>query len=861
MTLIRTPDQRLRVFVSSTMNELADARAAAKRAIERLHLTPVLFELGARPYPPRDLYLAYLRQSDVFIGIYGERYGWIAPGQQVSGLEDEYLAASDKPKLVYVQSPAPDRDPRLTEMIERVGRSGLSYRTFGHARELVGLIGADLALLLSERFAAASAPPDAAAATGGIGSRETAIRVRDDGGSLRVANRFIGRRQELGALRELLADPATRLVTLVGPGGIGKTRLAMETVAEVAPDYEAVATAALDQLSSAPLVPPAIATALGVPETAGVSLLDSVATYIGSHRILLVLDSFEHVIDAAPLVAQIVARTTRLTVLATSREPLHLTGERVFEVPPLGLPTWSDSVHAAEQADSVQLFVDRAVAAGADLRLDAAEVRTIAEICRRLDGLPLAIELAASRARMLELDDLMRRLDTSLTTLTGGARDLPARQRTLNSAIGWSYDLLDEAERTLFGRLGVFAGSFALDAAEATCADDGVPSVFDGISSLVDKALLRPDHSQQGQPRFDMLQVVREYATERLAAAGERDRVRRLHADFYRRQVVEAGAKLRSGAMRPVVEQYVADQGNCRAAVEWFLDTGDGDSAAQMGLAMWPLWFTQGLLAEGREAMERTLEPGLALSDDNRANARLVLGMMAFGRGDYERAAAALQPAYDRFVERGDERGVATASVPLGVMAGVSSSGDSAEALRTAVDGFRRLDDRWGLMFALLALGTALVTGHREPDAIAPLEEGAHIARQIQDDVLLSNALIGLGWAYLGQRDVSAAGRQLGEALERAVTFGSRETIARALDALAALAEQNGDANRGATLFGAADSMRGTLGADVWAIDRASHDETAQRLRSRLGDGPYERLAGRGASLALDEIVELASRR
>jgi predicted ATPase len=861
MTSIRTPDQRLRVFVSSTMNELADARVAARRAIERMHLTPVLFELGARPYPPRDLYLAYLRQSDVFIGIYGEQYGWIAPGQQLSGLEDEYLAASDKPKLVYVQSPAPGRDPRLTEMIRRVAQSGLSYRTFSHARELAGLIGADLALLLSERFAAASEPSDAAVVTGVAAPGDTAVRVPDISGRLAAANRFIGRRRELGELRELLAEPENRLVTLVGPGGIGKTRLAMETVAAVAPDYEAVATAELDQLSSAPLVPPAIAAALGVPETAGPSPLDSIVGHIGAHRILLVLDSFEHVIDVAPLVAQLVARTTRLTVLVTSREPLHLTGERVFEVPPLVLPTWSDSTQTAEHADSVQLFVDRAVAAGAHLRLDAAEVRTIVEICRRLDGLPLAIELAASRARMLELDDLLRRLDSSLATLTGGARDLPVRQQALNSAIGWSYDLLDGTDRTLFGRLGVFAGSFALDAAEAICADDNVPAVFDGISSLVDKALLRPDHSLQGQPRFGMLRVVREYATERLAAAGEGNRLRRLHADFYRRLVGDAAARLRTGVMRPVVEQYVADQANCRAAVHWYLDMGDGDSAAQMGLAMWPLSFTQGLFTEGREAMERALGPGLALTDDNRANVRLVLGMMAFGRGDYDRAAAALQPAYDWFVEHGDEHGAATASVPLGVITAARGRGGGEDALHRAVDAFRRLEDRWGLLFSLLALGSVLVAAHHERAAIAPLDEGARIARQIRDDVLLSNALISLGQANLGRGEVSAAGRQLSEALERAVTFGSRETIARALDALAALAEQTGDANRGATLFGAAAGLRGALGADVWGIDRTSHDETAQRLRSRLGDGPYDQLVGRGAALALDEVVEVASGR
>jgi predicted ATPase len=869
VTGIRTPDQRLRVFVSSTMNELADARVAARRAIERLHLTPVMFELGARPYPPRDLYLAYLAQSDVFVAIYGESYGTVEPGRTVSGLEDEYLAASGKPQLVYVQRPAPHRESRLAEMLERVARSGVFYRTFTHPKELVALIGNDLALLLSERFDAAG--PAAAAAhrdagTGSVGTDgvkrtapEPAVRVRDDLRRLGATNRFIGRRREVTALRALSTDPQTRLVTLVGPGGIGKTRLALEIVASVAPEFEAVATVELDQLASARLVPPAIADALGVPETPGLSLLDAVVGSVRSHRILLVLDSFEHVVDVAPMIAELVARTSRLTVLVTSREPLHLTGEHVFEVPPLGVPEWSDSADAAQRSDAVQLFADRAAAAGAQLRLDATEVRTISEICRRLDGLPLAIELAAPRTRLLELDDLLRRLDRSLDTLSAGARDLPSRQRTLNSTIAWSYDLLDEPDRILFTRLGVFAGSFGLDAAETICSDDPA-SVFDGISSLVDKALLRPDHSVHGQPRFTMLQVVREFATARLEDAGEADRLRRRHAEFFRRLILDVGAAIAGNPkIRPLVQRCVADQDNCRVALRWFLAAGDADSAVRMGLGIWPLLFTQGLATDVQEAMERALVSGPALTDDNRANARLVLGMLAFLHADYDRAAEVLPPAHERFVERGDERGTATASVALGVMAVRVNPDDGERQLRGAVDTFRRLDDRWWLMFALLAFGSALVAVHRENDAMAPLEEGERGAREMQDDVLVSNGLIGLGWARLRQGEFAVADRQLREALDRAVTFGSREIIPRALGALAALAERSGDTERAATLFGAAEGVRGTLGAEVWGIDQEAHAQTAEGLRTRLGEEPYRRLTARGASLALDDVIELAS--
>jgi predicted ATPase len=806
-----------------------------------------MFELGARPYPPRDLYLAYLNQSDVFVAIYGESYGTVEPGRAVSGLEDEFLAADGKPQLMYVQHPAPDREPRLAEMLERVARSGVSYRTFAHPDELVALIGGDLALLLSERFNPAGQAPE----------EEPKQTPHDDLHRLTTTNRFIGRRHELETLRALATDPQTRLVTLVGPGGIGKTRLAVELVASVAPTFESVATVDLDQLSSAEQVPPAVAAALGVPNTPGVSLGDAIAGSVDAHRILLLLDSFEHVIDVAPMVADLVARTSRLTVLATSREPLHLSGENVFEVPPLGVPEWSDSTDDAQRSDAVQLFAARAAAAGVHLRLDAAEVQTISKICRRLDGLPLAIELAAPRTRMLELEDLMRRLDSSLDMLSPGARDLPSRQRTLHSTIAWSYDLLDEPDRVLFNRLGVFAGSFRLEAAETIC---GAP-VFDGLASLVDKALLRPDHSVHGEPRFAMLEVVHEFATGRLESAGEAGRLRQQHATYFRQLTLDIGAAVAgSPKVRPLVQQCVADHDNLRAAVRWFIDEDDFDSAVRMGMAIWPVLFTQGLAADFEDAMARVVTSGAALSDDERANARLVLGMTAFLRANYDRAAEVLPPAYDRFVERGDERAAATAAVGLALM-GVAADPDGSERqLVGAVDTFRRLSEPWWLMFALCALGSARVTMRHERDAIAPLEEGGRLAAQLEDDVLTSNGLIALGRAHLRLGDAAAAGRELDQALDRAVTFGSRETIPRALEGLAAVAEETGDTDRAATLFGAALGVRGTIGSDVWGIDQPAHAEIADRLRSRLGDEPYRRLTARGASLALDDVLELAAR-
>jgi predicted ATPase len=848
MTAIRTPDQRLRVFVSSTMKELAAERTAARAAIEELRLIPVMFELGARPYPPRDLYLAYLQQSDVFVGIYGQQYGWIAPGQEISGLEDEYIAASGKPKLVYVQSAAPQRDSRLVEMLRRIQSDGLSYRTFARADELSSLIADDLAVLLSERFDQVSESGDS-----GSWPRRWHLPV--------PVSRFVGRNRELQQLRDLVTDSAVRLVTLVGPGGIGKTRLALEVAAAAAKrDFDGVAMVQLEEVSSADLVTSVIASSLGVPETSTRPLLDTLIEFLGSRPVLLVVDNFEHVMAGTTILAELLKHATHLTLLVTSRERLRLSGERVFDVPPLMLPDEHVHGEAARQSDSVQLFVDRARAAGAQLDLGEDRLNAIVQICRRLEGLPLSIELAAARARMLGPDELLRRLERRLVILTGGPHDLPARQQALRSTITWSYDLLDDHDKRLFARLGVFAAGFSLQAAEAVCADEAVPDVLDGLASLVDKSLVRTENPLHGRPRFTMLQIVREFAAEKREMAGELDRLRDSHADFFEQRAIADAAGVRRGEAKKVIEQYLADQANVRVAIAWMLKRKMNGRVARVGLAMWPVWWIRSLFIEGIEAMEHVLADEQSLTEQDRPHAWLVLGLLAFGQGDYDRAAPSLRLAADLYGDLGDRLGSATATVPLGVISAVRSRNDGEDMSERAVADFRALDDRWGLTFALFCLGGTLVLHGRYADAVAPLKESVELARGIQTDVLLSNALINLGWAYLGLRDTAAAGRVLTEALAAGIELDNRESVARALEALAAAAEVRDDTEHGATLFGAAEGVRRSIGVPVWMTDRTSHEQTHDRLRARLGDLTYNAAVARGAALGVAEILEATSR-
>ena len=459
---------------------------------------------------------------------------------------------------------------------------------------------------------------------------------------------------------------------------------------------------------------------------------------------------------------------------------------------------------------------------------------------------------------MVGPEELLRRLDRRLSFLTGGPRDLPLRQQTLRSTIAWSHDLLDDSERRLFARLGVFAAGFSLEAAETVCADDAAPAVLDGIASLVDKSLLRTEDPLHGQPRFTMLQVVRDFALEQLDALGETERLRRAHADYYQGVIIAAEPMLRRDP-GPVIEQYRADLPNIRAALRWSLEVKEGGRVARMAIAMWPFLWIAGLLSESVEVVQQALVDETALSAAERAHARLGLGMLAFGQGDYERAAPALETAIDLYTQLGDVRHVATALVPLGVIRAVWDPNGGEDLLAQAADTFRELDDQWGLAFASLNLGGALLLHHRYADAIPHLEESLQHARAVNAEVFLSNALINLGWVHHWLGDLEAARARLREAVKHAAVPDNRESLGRALEALAAVAVTAGDPELAATLFGAADGVRRSIGAGVWMTDRASHEQTAAQLRTQLGDTAYTAAADRGRNLTVDQVLELIS--
>ena len=591
--VIRTPDQRLRVFVSSTLQELAAERQAVRDAVTRLRLVPVMFELGARPHPPRQVYRSYLAQSQVFVGVYWQSYGWVAPGEQVSGLEDEYLLAAELPRLIYVKSPAAERESRLAEMLTRIRDAGdVSYQRFSAAAELQRLVENDLAVLLSERFERAPARDGAA-----------------DGASLAgavpvPATPLVGRDDDVAAVGDLVRAEGVRLVTLTGPGGVGKSRLAVEVAQRVGAGFaDGVRFVALGSVRAAELVTAAIAAALGL-STSGGALITDLKSYLRARRLVLVLDNFEQVMGAAPLVAELLGAAPGVVALVTSRMVLRLSGEHEFPVPPLPVPPVGAGGDAAEvqRCASVRLFVQRAQAASADFELTSGNAGAVAEICRRLDGLPLAIELAAARVRLLPPQALLARLDDKIGLLTGGARDLPERQRTLRNTLDWSFGLLSAREQALFARLGVFAGTFDLPAAEAVGAagpaDPGrAGHVMDTLGSLVDSSLVQPQ-TRDGEPHFGLLQTIREYALERLRDGADWREAHDRHAAYFRALAEPAPAELQGPGQLAWLDRLETEHGNLGAAMSWLVEQDQLEPAIQLSWATWRFWWLRGYAEE-----------------------------------------------------------------------------------------------------------------------------------------------------------------------------------------------------------------------------------------------------------------------
>jgi predicted ATPase len=839
--MIRTPDQRVRVFVSSTLDELAPERVAVRRAIEQLHLTPVMFELGARPHPPRELYRAYLAQSHIFVGIYWQRYGWVAPDESVSGLEDEYVLSAGTPRLLYLKSPAPNREGRLSELVERMkSEDSASYRQFETPAELARLVQDDLAILLSERFEATS--PQAVAA------RATEQRARSLSSAPLPLTTTVGRDRDIAAVVELVHG-GTRLLTLSGAGGIGKSRLALEVAQrlgdEFGPDLHYVS---VEAVTSPELLVRTIADRLQMRLEGTRDPLDALVEYLRGRRSLLLLDNFEQVVDAAAQVAALLDRCPWLQVLVTSRQVLRLQAEREYPVAPLDVAAEQTAAAQvlAQVPSAVQLFVQRAQAAQPGFALTSANAAVVAELCRRLDGLPLAIELAAARIRLLSPEALLERVEGRLDLLASGGPDLPARQRTLRATLDWSHQLLASSEQGLFARLSVFAGGATLEAIEAVCRDDEGPELLDGLSSLLEKSLLTSSAADEavGPPRLRMLQTVRDYARERLAERDETTRFGDRHLDWFLRASEPANVLHHPDAYAywPVIE---SDTDNFRAAVRWALERRALHPLAVLSWNLWPWYWQSGRLLEARGWLDEAVAlVGPDTDPQDAARLWLWAGTARFQTGDLAGAEPMVARATSTFRELGDEVDAAAAQIMhAGVLVGSARPHEVDDELDGALKVMRAHGIDWGVGYAAFAQASLAELRGDVAGARIAQEEALAAANRIDLEPLQALAQLQLALLDLAQGALDQTRRRLAAAAATLERIHYLEGTGYALDAAAALAVAERRVETAAAALGAADEIRERLRMPIWPPLRPLHDSLVAACSghqpSDLGSDPW----------------------
>jgi predicted ATPase/class 3 adenylate cyclase len=1080
--MILTPDQRVRVFISSTLGELAEERAAAGRAIARLHLVPVWYESGARPHPPRSMYRAYLAQSQVFVGIYWQRYGWVAPGMEISGLEDEYRLAAGKPMLLYLKRPAPDQELRMTAFLDSIRVAGtVSYRVFATPRELERLLADDLAVLLSESFEGAALStqasparpgepgeadlpagtvtflltdiegstrlwetvpdamtgalerhnrlltevieghggvvvtsrgegdsffavfPSAVAAVEAAGACQlrlgeepwpegAVLRVRmglhtgeaqargsnridhapinrcarvkgaAHGGQVLVtkttrdlvggrlgggfglkrlgefrlrdlaepeliyqlthaqlladfpplktihvgniplqATSFVGRAEELHAAAQALAQ--SRLVTLTGVGGVGKTRLSVEVASQAVGEYpDGCWFCDLGPARDGDTVLRIVAASVGAALRPGISLEASITEHCQARQMLVVLDNCEQVLEPAAQIAGTLLRECRgVRILATSRQALDVGGEQVFAVGTLSVPEPAMTAERIAMSDAVRLFADRAAAVQRGFQLDSVSAQAAAEITRRLDGIPLAIELAAARVAVLPVLQIAALLDERFQLLTGGRRTSPERHQTLRATIDWSYGLLTDEERRVFDCLAVFPGSFDLDALAAVMGAEAGPwEVLDTVAALVLKSMVIPDQIHGPEARYRLLETLRQYGLERLRQRGELDAAQRRHAQHFAAFAKQAGTALLGPdelAWRPKLR---AEQDNLRAAVQWALGSDspdDGKIAVDIAasLALYAAFETAGGIASlvvqsvgraqtssweqriailgaaafdafqnrgdvqlaerlARDALRDGVTPG---SPGGRAYAALIMSQIFTGRlpeaqATLHEAMQATELAGVSDYDRGITLQLSAASRALtGDIENARGSADDALALA------RRVGNPSALATALWT--ASLATARDNPDeALAFAEQSIALTRAGASGSVLGHVLPIRAQMLARNGDASGAVRDLREAITYSHDKGDKVMLMVAFDRGISVFDALGLTEPAAVLAGVV--LRGPL-AVLSILPQAERDARAvllERVRTLIGRTVYERAVAQGAAMNDNEAATYA---
>jgi predicted ATPase/Tfp pilus assembly protein PilF len=717
---------------------------------------------------------------------------------------------------------------------------------------------------------------------------------------------FIGRVKQIAAIKELLLRADTRLVTLMGPGGTGKTRLSLQVAQELFDQFpNGVYFVPLADDTDADQFISRVAQQLAVRE-GGRPLLENVKDYLHEKRMLLVLDNFEQLVSAAPVVAELLAVAPQLKIITSSRIALNLHGEREYPVPPLELPQ-TENESALEnliENESVILFVGRAQAVHPSFALTKDNASAVAEICRRLDGLPLALELAAARIKLLQPQAILTRLDDKLKLLTGGARDLPTRHQTLRNTLEWSYELLNEEEKILYARLSVFVGGFTFEAAEAVCNPDGKLDILESLTSLVNNSLLRQEETADGEPRFGMLETIRAYALERLSAGGEMEALRGQHARYFSEMIIN-----RIGFF----ELYTADtlrwlnwiereHDNIRATLTWHLATPQGvEPAAMMVNVLFWFWYRRGYVIEGTMWADRLLaSPVVQAVSLLRAMVLMSSGMLAVWQGKQDISLAHLQESLAIVRKLGDKQWLAPVLMGNGValinmgrdrdaqpyfeqavalfkeqniapfhavtlihLGNVELGLGNLEQARTyheeALAEARVIGENWLISFALNNLGEVARTQGQFDLARKYYEESEALLRTTGDRGDVARFVHNLGYIAQHEEEFELAEAQFRKSLMMFRRLGNRRGIAESLAGLAGLKARQGQTERGAIMLSAAESVLKITGGAWWPADRVEVERNRDMMKSALGIDEFAKAQQTGGAMNIDQAIAFAS--
>src|SRR5215203_392621 len=717
---------------------------------------------------------------------------------------------------------------------------------------------------------------------------------------------LIGREREVEEVCARLRSPEVRLLTLTGPGGAGKTRVGLQAAAELLMEFEdGIFFVALAAIAEPALVASTIARTLGLTESSTQPPEELLKGYLHDRQTLLVLDNFEQVLESVPLLDELLSAAPNLKILATSRTPLRLYGEQEFPVPPLSLPDPGSlpPVERLTQYEAIRLFVDRAKAVRPDFSVTEENASAVVEICARLDGLPLAIELAAARIKLLPPQAMLSRLGNRLKLLTGGARNLPERQKTLRNAIAWSYEMLDEGEETLFARLAVFSGGSTLEGIEAVCDAQGDLPVdaLEGVSSLLDKSLVRQEEVQGAEPRLMMLETIREFALEKFEESSDAEAIKRAHAEYFLALAEEAEPELWGSEQESWLERIDPEHDNMRVALAWTIERRNIELGLRLAGALRPFWYARGYFDEGRRWLEEALaqgregtpvaartkaleglswladaqgdleraevaaEEGLTLSAEAgiggsvAASLRGILADVAETRGDYERAERLYEDSLQLYKEAGDRRGIAWILGGLGNLSTHRSDyGRAKELYEEGLALSRELGGAEPYGLFLNSLGYVYLLDGDHDRAMALTEEAVVLLRRQGRRGGLEYALDNLGWAALLRGDHELSETLHEESLVLCRELGDRLIASESLEGLACSAGIRGEAKRAARLFGAAEAMREMVGYQQVPREGALREPYLKAAHAFIEESAWEEAWQLGRKMTFEDAVYYA---